>query len=74
MDFDADIMNLTNLEMSFDTENGSAPDMNVDVVTKIEHIQNSKEPRFCFEVEEEKLQGLIENQGNSNTEKYPLVI
>lgn len=72
MDFDADIENLTNLEMSFDTENGSAPGMNVDVVTKIEHIQNSKEPRFCFEVEEEKLQGL--NQGNSNTEKYPLVI
>lgn len=74
MDFDADIENLINLEMSFDKENGSAPGMNVDVVTKIEHIQNSKEPRFCFEVEEEKLQAFIENQGNRNKEKYPLVI
>lgn len=48
MDFDAHIENLMNFDMSFDTANGGLPGMDVDVVTKIEHVQNSEEPRFRF--------------------------
>lgn len=74
MDFDAHIENLMNFDMSFDTSNGGLPGMDVDVVTKIEHVQNSTEPRFRFEVEKDEIQALTESQENRNTKKIPLVI
>lgn len=48
-----------NFDMRFDTENGGVPDMDVDVVAKIELVQNFEEPRFGFEIEEEEIQALI---------------
>lgn len=51
MDFDADIENQMNFDMRFDTENGGVSGMDVDLVTKIGHVQNSEEPLFGFEVE-----------------------
>lgn len=62
--------NLMTFDMSFDPANGGLPGMDVDVVTKIEHVQNSEEPRFRFEVEKEKIQALTESQKNRNTKKY----
>lgn len=50
MDFDADIENLTNLEMSFDTENGSAPGMNVDVVTKLNIFKTPRSHDFVLKL------------------------
>lgn len=38
MDFDAHIENLMNFDMTFDTAIGGLPGMDVDVVTKIEHV------------------------------------
>lgn len=53
--------------MNFDAENGGVTGMDVDVVTKNEHFQNSEEPRFGFEVDEEEIQALIESPENRNT-------
>lgn len=43
--------------------------MDVDMVTKSEHFQIPKEPRFGCEVDEEEIQALIESQENRNTKK-----
>lgn len=61
-----------NFDMSLDIANGGVPGMDVDVVTKIEHVQNSEQPRFRFEVEEEDIQALTESQENPNTLKIPV--
>lgn len=50
MTFDAEIENLMNFDMSFDTTNGGIPGLDVEVVTKIEHVLISEEPRFRIEV------------------------
>lgn len=49
--FNAHIEILMNVDMCLGTENCVVPSIDVNVVTTIEHVQYSEEPRFGFEID-----------------------
>lgn len=75
MDFEAEMENFMNFDMSFDAKKGGVSGMDVDVVTKSEHFQNFEESRFGCEADKEVIQALIESQEiRISKKKYPFFI